>query len=162
MSEQELKAPGMRLARRAPRLGLIIPSIFAASPTLALMAAVNARIGVDPVQLFTLLYLATLPATVAGLYVINTLSVQAARLCGGKLDRTVIAIGILPLGFLLPQYQLLSLISKCNDARDKVRPGFLPLDLLVNVLTFGAVIILYGLILERGLSLLAGEARVEE
>lgn len=162
MSEQRPEAPGMQLARRAPRLGLLIPSIFAASPTLALMAAVNAGIGVDSAQLFALLYFATLPATVAGLYVINSLSVQAARLCGGKPDKAVIVIGVLPLGFLLPQYQLLSLIGRCNDAKDKVRPGFLPLDLLVNVLTFGAVTILYGLLLERSLSLLAGEVRAEE
>lgn len=162
MGSQPVDAPGRLLARKAPRLGFLIPSLFAAAPTLALMAAMNVRAELDPVQLFAILYLAALPATVAGLHVIHTLSVQAARLCGGRMDKVVSLLGVLPLGFLLPQYQLISLVSRCSDAKDKVRPGFLPLDILVNVLTFGAVIILYGMILERSFSFLAGEIRVEE
>ena len=160
---QQPEAPGRVVALESPRLGLIIPALFAAAPTLAVMVAANRIPETGLTRIFAVLYAVTLPVAAAGLVNLYNSTRLAASLCGrGKVDMSPFIVGLLPLGFLIPQYYLITTLARCSDAKDKIRPGIFLLDLAVNALTFGAVILVYGLALERGLAQLAGEEQGAE
>ncbi|RUM47246.1 MAG: hypothetical protein DSY37_03060 [Hyperthermus sp.] len=146
-----------------PRLSLLAPSLAASLPTLmpGLLLSFNPGLGGSVFYLFIILYFVLLPVIVAGLYSFYRIVSSMVGRCGVSGESVSIVpfvMGVLPLGFLIPQYYVLGFLSRCGGGRP--RPSLFLFDLMVNFLTFGALIVFYGVLLERVVRVLARE--VEE
>lgn len=152
------------LAISVPKYSVLLTSIHAAIPTLftALMFNLKPKLAQDALIIFAVLYAITLPVVVVGLNILYRLAKRAHSVCreeGNTSLREVqlapFVLGVLPLGYLYALYYAIVLLSRCKPLRSIYRPGILFVDAIVNVFTFGLIIIVYGINLERLLSYLS-------
>ncbi len=162
--DELVKKELQKLAVSVPKYSILLTSIHAAAPTLLTVLVFNLRptLAQSILTIFAALYIATLPVVVVGLNTLYGLSRKAHTLCREEKSTGLrevqlmpFVLGILPLGYLYALYYAIMLLSRCKPLRGAYRPGIFFIDAIVNVFTFGLIIVLYGVNLERMLDYLS-------
>jgi ABC-type arginine transport system permease subunit len=162
--DEIVKRKLQELAVSVPKYSVLLTSVHAAVPTLftVLMFNLKPKLAQDALIVFAVLYVITLPVVVVGLNILYRLTKRAHSVCREEGDTRLrevqlapFVLGVLPLGYLYALYYAIVLLSRCKPLRSVYRPGILFIDAIVNVFTFGLIIIVYGINLERLLNYLS-------
>lgn len=158
MSGEDVEERLLRLVTITPKYSIVLASIYAALPTLVTGIAYNLspQLLPEPLTMFIILYLVTLPVVIVGLHTLYKLVKEVSQICGlnsgsggSRVYLAPFILGVLPLGFLFPLHYAMTWLAKCRILGSIYRPGILFADALINVFAFGLVTILYGVNLEN-------------
>ncbi|KSW11309.1 hypothetical protein CF15_00085 [Pyrodictium occultum] len=131
------------IVSEAPRGGITLAGVLASLSSLVPLLLLNmgARTGLVE-DVFAALYLSSLPVVASGVYQLYRLALSISEACGlAKPSGLVFAVGAAPLGYVVPIYYTLYLLSRCDGLKGRVNAT--PLDIMLNLITFGLHSALY-------------------
>ncbi len=135
--------------RLVPRLSIVLPAVYSATPVLA--AFLLANVGVlspgDMLYVFTMLYLASLPLTGYGVYMLYRLA-SGLSCASSRFTPLLGVLAMLPLGYILALVQVGRMVSECKLVGTE-RLSQPMVDVVLNVITLGLHSIFYAMLLER-------------
>ncbi|ABM80283.1 hypothetical protein [Hyperthermus butylicus] len=141
----------------ASRLGVAAGGIVSGLVTLIPVLFLNIGIPVEYVEkIFLALYVAALPVLLASMHTLYQIARGLAGSCGlGRIDPISFIAALLPLGYPIALYMVLSLASHCGSLRGKLSPTLI--DVFLNLITFGLHSIVYSIAFNRILDIVISE-----
>ena len=145
------------LVLSASRLSVAVGGIVSGLVTLIPVLFINVGVAVEYAEnIFLVLYAVALPVLLASAYTLYQIARCLARLCGlGRVDPVSFVAALLPLGYPVALYIVLNLASRCEKLKGKLAAT--PIDIFLNLITFGLHSIFYSIAFNRILDIVISE-----
>jgi hypothetical protein len=150
-----VKVDRISLALSSPQLAIVGGGILSALTTFLPTVLLYFGLSIHYVfQLFTALYLISIPPLAASAYNLYKLNSTLSTYCETQIvfpKATFVSV-LLPLGYVPALQTILVQLSRCDRFKGMIRIS--PVDLLWNILTAGAYSLTYAILVNRVINLL--------